>query len=1016
MNKITTAWASFFLVMCFGQSFYVLNGIDQRSNPSVIDYQGYLTDLSNAPITNPAQPLTFGIYSASSGGTPIWSETQSAVNVKQGIFHVLLGSVVPLPDTVFTKNSTRWLALTVGSQVMTPRTRIVSAGYAYHAGHADSVEYARFPTEDFDWTRGAPDSVLFTYRQLGIARGDAGDSLLGLNRFTHVNFGTSSNTGATGSNYTGCAITGGLNIRDRGDYSTVVGGNSNKAAANYAVAAGGINDSIATVYGGILAGANNLVGDEAVDSGAVMAGGQYNKAVGKYSLVLGGIRNYVVNQSVAFGGNYDSVKTFYSGILTGDHNIAGLVSNDTGCVIGSGYYNEAGSSYNAIGSGRLNTVSGDYSAVLGGNSNESKSTYGGILTGYSHLLGNGANDSAMIIGGGYNNLAVGKWAAVTNGSFNESYGSYSILGGGRDNLVSGDYAGLAGGEGNLASGTYSLIGGGFQDTADWNYTACLSGYGVKAQDTFAVAGGGYHNIVRGEGNALAGGRDNQANTGKQAVLFGGYGNDSRGDSAVVGGGNNNLASYVSFMGGGNGNSANGINAVIFGGSDNLLTGRYTVCLGGSMDSTFSPMCGLLSGYGNLAGIQTFDTASVVGGGVSNRLVGRFSVVAGGYGNNLSGWYNSTIGGRNNYNRGNHSTIFGGDTNHVMTDYGGSLSGRNNRVGLLYSVTGNLICGGSNNFAENDYTTVGGGMCDTAKNLYSTVAGGAYNRAITAGAYIGGGLQNYAAGDGGTVAGGRSNSTSNDYGTAAGGYDSYASGFAGVASGAYSYAGQYGAAPGGLNDTAAAFYSFAVGNHSVVRSGTAYNGSAAFNGQAATAASELRCGVMAKTGGSFTIDHPLDPGGKILNHYFVESPDMSNVYRGIALTGQDGRAVVHLPAYFDRLNKEPFIQLTAEGSTEWVYIEQNVKDNAFVIRGAPNTRIHWLVTGARQDQPAEIIRTMMPVEQDKDGELAGRMLDDDFLVSVYGQLKDKGITDRYRFRSEQGRIRAQEVEARSKEGR
>jgi hypothetical protein len=39
------------------------------------------------------------------------------------------------------------------------------------------------------------------------------------------------------------------------------------------------------------------------------------------------------------------------------------------------------------------------------------------------------------------------------------------------------------------------------------------------------------------------------------------------------------------------------------------------------------------------------------------------------------------------------------------------------------------------------------------------------------------------------------------------------------------------------------------------------------------------GNLEKAGGSFNIDHPLDPANKYLCHSFVESPDMKNVYDG-----------------------------------------------------------------------------------------------------------------------------------------
>ena len=42
------------------------------------------------------------------------------------------------------------------------------------------------------------------------------------------------------------------------------------------------------------------------------------------------------------------------------------------------------------------------------------------------------------------------------------------------------------------------------------------------------------------------------------------------------------------------------------------------------------------------------------------------------------------------------------------------------------------------------------------------------------------------------------------------------------------------------------------------------------------------GTLTKAGGSFIIDHPLDPANKYLSHSFVESPDMKNIYDGIAV--------------------------------------------------------------------------------------------------------------------------------------
>jgi len=115
---------------------------DARMAPRLLNYQGYLTDTLGNPITNPSLSITFRIYDAVTAGNQKWFETQS-VAADRGIFSVLLGLLTPIPDSVFTNGPDRWLQLTVGAQILTPRTRIVSAPYAYTATYSDTAAYAR---------------------------------------------------------------------------------------------------------------------------------------------------------------------------------------------------------------------------------------------------------------------------------------------------------------------------------------------------------------------------------------------------------------------------------------------------------------------------------------------------------------------------------------------------------------------------------------------------------------------------------------------------------------------------------------------------------------------------------------------------------------------------------------------------------------------------------------------------------------------------------------------------------
>ena len=109
------------------------------------------------------------------------------------------------------------------------------------------------------------------------------------------------------------------------------------------------------------------------------------------------------------------------------------------------------------------------------------------------------------------------------------------------------------------------------------------------------------------------------------------------------------------------------------------------------------------------------------------------------------------------------------------------------------------------------------------------------------------------------------------------------------------------------------------------------------------------GNLSKGGGSFKIDHPLDPENKYLYHSFVESPDMMNIYNGNVITDESAQAVVTLPGYFEALNRDFRYQLTVIGQFAQAIVEREVKEGRFIIRtSAPNVKVSWQVTGIRQD--------------------------------------------------------------------
>jgi hypothetical protein len=121
------------------------------------------------------------------------------------------------------------------------------------------------------------------------------------------------------------------------------------------------------------------------------------------------------------------------------------------------------------------------------------------------------------------------------------------------------------------------------------------------------------------------------------------------------------------------------------------------------------------------------------------------------------------------------------------------------------------------------------------------------------------------------------------------------------------------------------------------------------------------GTLSKTAGSFRIDHPLDPEGQYLQHSFVESPDMMNVYNGNVVLDGRGEAWVELPEWFEALNRDFRYQLTCIGEFAPVYVAEKIRSNRFKIAGGQTgMEVSWQVTGVRQDPYAEAHRVQVEV--------------------------------------------------------
>jgi hypothetical protein len=141
---------------------------------------------------------------------------------------------------------------------------------------------------------------------------------------------------------------------------------------------------------------------------------------------------------------------------------------------------------------------------------------------------------------------------------------------------------------------------------------------------------------------------------------------------------------------------------------------------------------------------------------------------------------------------------------------------------------------------------------------------------------------------------------------------------------------------------------------------------------ATSSGVAVVGTLSKGGGSFMIDHPLDPANKYLYHSFVESPDMMNIYNGNVTTDASGDAAVELPEWFESLNRDFRYQLTVIGQFAQAIVAGKVANHQFRVKtDKPNVEVSWQVTGIRQDAFANANR--IPVEVEKAPADRGRYL-------------------------------------------
>lgn len=144
-------------ILLYTQRVNALSGLTASQTPSAtstttLPYQGRLTDTGGNPI-NATKAITFRLYNVASGGTALWQEAWPTVNVSDGLFNVLLGSITPIPENAISENDNLWLGIMVETDTeMTPRVQVGSVPYAMRAALVKETNYELSLTEFYSTT------------------------------------------------------------------------------------------------------------------------------------------------------------------------------------------------------------------------------------------------------------------------------------------------------------------------------------------------------------------------------------------------------------------------------------------------------------------------------------------------------------------------------------------------------------------------------------------------------------------------------------------------------------------------------------------------------------------------------------------------------------------------------------------------------------------------------------------------------------------------------------------------